>query len=325
MNCKKCGNVLEENSTFCPMCGEKVIKENNNKPAKAKKNNTLYIIIAIVLTILSFAIGFIVGIKYDKKNQKCVSEELTSPKEKVEEKETKDSDYELEEKSFKLFDVSKVTKTLADSSEMSKNIEIFDLYLNPQEKTYSKYKNIYIYGKNNNSKMIHVDITFEFYDKEGYRIDKQYASGEVYGNSEFVLSGYIIDDSKEYASVKLTYKATNSKSYYTEIPSKQIESNITKLNDGTISLRVKNNYEGIENKDAYIFISTACIYYKDGKIVHAVNGTGGNSIHKGETGEIKFYDHNLYINDDYKNRIKIEYDNYKILVYSAYYADSKTY
>lgn len=298
---------------------------NQNNP---KKKYLIYVVIVIVLLVLSFVAGLYIGGKNLNDNKECNAEPLDNKEDNAKSSNINNNklkDDITEKYTHNLFDKTKVTKTADTSSELSKNIEIYDLYLKPGNSEYSKYKEIYIYGKNNNSQMVHVDVSIEFYDKDGYRIEKQTAYGEVYGNTEFVLNGYIIDDSYNYSSVKLIYKATKSKSYYTELSLSQLETNITKMNDENIILQIKNNYTGTDNKDAMLFINTACVYYKDGKIVHAVKGTGGTDIHKGETGEIKFYDSQLYINDDYKNRLKIEYDDYRIFVYGAYYVDDKNY
>ena len=31
MYCTKCGNKIDDNANFCPRCGEKITRENNNK------------------------------------------------------------------------------------------------------------------------------------------------------------------------------------------------------------------------------------------------------------------------------------------------------
>lgn len=293
-----------------------------NNQNKSKKKKIIYIVIVIILLALSFAAGFFLGHKkLDNNATKCITETLDKNNDK--EKDNKEDDYDDKRYTYNLFDTSKITKVADTSSDLSKNIEIYDLYLNPDAFSgFRNLRNVYVYGKNKNSQIVYVETIFEYYDKDGYRIDKQTANSVVYGNSEFVLSGYILDDDNNYASVKMTYKATKIKSYYVEIPSNQLETSVTRLSEGTITLRIKNNYLGTESKDAYIFMNTACLYYKDGKIVHAINGAGGTGIHKGETGEIRFHDSQL---DDHDYKQVIEYDDYKAFVYGAYYADDTNY
>lgn len=43
MYCSRCGNKIDDNSNFCPSCGKKIIRENNNKPQQdiSSKNENI--------------------------------------------------------------------------------------------------------------------------------------------------------------------------------------------------------------------------------------------------------------------------------------------
>ena len=286
----------------------------NNK----KNNNIIYIIIAIVL-IIALVTGYFIF-----KTRNNIEEKPTDEKEILENdnKENKENDL-LAEYTFNLFDTKNISKTPVDTSELTNNIEIYDMYFNPKYQDYGKYRYVYVYGKNNNSQMILLNINFEYYDKEGYRIEKQVASGHVYGNSEFVLDTTVLDDTYDYATVKITYEAKKIKSYEKEVPITSLENTNDKLNDDNIKLTIKNNYNN-SSEAKYVFISAACIYYKDGKVVFATNGSVSD-IQSGKTGEITFHEFKLKLNSDYNNPQKIEYDDYKTIIYSAYYSDDTNY
>lgn len=323
MQCKKCGNIIDNNTAFCPNCGEKVIRE-SIKTEKESNKKIIPIIIAIILIIISFVLGFIIG-KYQKDKyiieDKNVLENNENDKNDDKKTTTKDKEQDY---TFNLFDVSKIEKIPGNTSELTNSIKINELFFNPKSSTYGKYRNVYIYGKNNNSQMVYVRITFEYYDSEGYKIEEQIAYSNVYGNSEFVLHGYVLDDSIGYSKVKMKYEASKIKSYEKEIKQKDLATNVVKLNDGGIVLNITNNDSNVNNKDDYVFIYASCIYFKDGKPVFATNGSQ-NRIYYGEIGEIKFYQHELKLNNDYKNPKQIDFDDYKIIIYGAYTSNSKSY
>ena len=285
----------------------------NNKT----NNKIIYIIIAIVLIIIFIVLGYFI-VKSQNNNKENDNEKTI-----LEDNKEKKEDDLLEEYTFNLFDTSKIKSTPADTSELTKNIEIYNLYFNPKYQNYGKYRYVYIYGKNNNSEMVSINVNIEYYDKEGYRIEKNVAHGHVYGNSEFVLDTTVLDDTYDYKTVKVTYEAKKIKSYEKEVPITSLESTTNKLNDNNIKLTIKNNYND-SSTAKYVFISAACIYYKNGKVVFATNGSVSD-IHSGNTGEITFHEFKLNLSSDYNNPQKIEYDDYKTIIYSAYYSDDTNY
>jgi len=117
---------------------------------------------------------------------------------------------------------------------------------------------------------------------------------------------------------KLLYSAKKVESYYTEISMDELEVNDTLFNDGNINVTIKNN-SSIELKSAYL----GCVYYKDGKEVFATDGSTFD-IKTGETGQAKFYSHKLFLKP-YDSSQKIEYDDYKVFLYSAFNYDTENY
>lgn len=58
MNCKNCGNKLEEGAKFCNKCGDKVVAE--PAPVSAKKigkKSTLTSVVAVIVFILAIGVG----------------------------------------------------------------------------------------------------------------------------------------------------------------------------------------------------------------------------------------------------------------------------
>lgn len=58
MNCKKCGNKLEEGAKFCNKCGEKVVAESAPVSAeKTGKKSTLTSVVSVIVFILAIGVG----------------------------------------------------------------------------------------------------------------------------------------------------------------------------------------------------------------------------------------------------------------------------
>lgn len=317
MNCKKCGNEIEQNAKFCPICGAKNEENNINfsNIETTKKNNSKKIIIAVSIilgAILIFILGIGIGSNAYFINNK--SDEINE----------KDNDEVLDEKNedieytFDLFKPSEIKKISNNGNELTKQIAIEEIFFNPQSNVL-KTEDAYIYGKNNNSVAVEVNVFLEYYDSEGYRLEKRTSTSVVLPNKEFVLHSYVENDSLKYSSVKLTYEANNIKSYHTVINSNNMSITSNLLNDGNIDIIVENN-SNIEMSMGKI----ACLYYKEGKIVFAQD-TSIVSLQAGQKNNADCYAHKLYLNSAYDSQSKIEFDDTKVILFSAYNSDSTNY
>ena len=320
MNCKKCGSRLDDGAIFCTNCGEKIMhveKVDTENLSGNNKNNiikVIFIIIFIAGLILSFCLGFFVG-KREKGQNDVVKENKKSSELKTKGKE--DNISSNEEYTFNLYDTN-MKKEVKDDKDLSKNITINKVFFNPNSKT-GKYRDAYVYGKNNNANAVKVRVEVEYYDAEGYRINSDATEEIVYGGSFFVFGINVRDDSIQYKTLKLLYSAKKVESYYTVIDINKIEIKDTMLNEGNINVTIKNHSD-VESKINHI----ACVYYKDGKEVFASGGYVSGDIKPGEVGLGTIYEGNLYLKAYDKSK-KIEYDNYKVFVYSAYDYDSENY
>ncbi len=320
MNCKKCGSKLDEGTIFCANCGEKVIHVESVDIGKINENNknsnakVIFIIIFIVGLLLSFCLGFFVG-KRDNNKSDVVKDNKDNSELKTEEKEDITSNSE-KEYTFNLYDVN-MKREVKDDKDLSKNITINKVFFNSKSKT-SKYRDAYVYGKNNNVNAVKVKVEVEYYDVEGYRIARDVTEEIVYGGSFFVFNISTQDDSLGYKTLKLLYSAKKVESYYTIIDINKFEVKDIKLNDGNISVTMKNNSE-VESK----FNNIGCIYYKDGKEVFA-DVEAVIDIKPGEVAQATIYKYNLYLKEFDESK-KIEYDTYKVFVFSSYNYDSKNY
>ena len=322
MNCSNCGYPLESNAEFCINCGRKIERPNininnnfkSNQPINNQNNqnnkNKIIIISVIICLIILIVIGLIF---LNNKNKETSNNMNDKPDNNVK----LDSDTsKIEEYTFDLYNTD-MPKEAKDDKELSKNVEIYKIFFNPKSTT-GKTKEAYVYGKNNNNTSVKVNIEVEYYDSEGYRVNSDATSRIVMANSEFVLQIYVKDDSLDYKTTKLLYSAKKVESYYTEINIDDLEVNDTLLNDGNINVTIKNN-SSIVLKSSYL----GCIYYKDNKEVFASDGFAFD-INPGETGQTQFYNHKLFLKP-YDSNQKIEYDNYKVFLYSAYDYDTENY
>jgi len=319
MKCKKCGNEIRENTNFCSMCGNKVKQIN-------KKFIMLVIFILLGITVV-LSIGVTIGKNMVKDKTKLNNNNNETPivendKEKEEEEGEKNDiidDIINKEYSYKLFQPSKIEIVANNDSELTKNIVINDIFFKTESTELGSYEPVYIYGKNNNSSIVEINLELNYYDKEGYRIERDTTEVVVSSGKEFVGNIIARDDSLEYETIKLMYTVKKLKSYKKEINLNEIEYQGEIYSDGDINVRVKNN----SNTEMF-FGNFACLYYKDNKIVYATNRTL-TGLEPGMTNEVKFYKNELYLNKDYSNIKKIEYDDYKIILYSAFDSDSENY
>jgi len=311
LKCGKCGNTLPDNTKFCPMCGQnfeesilnKEIIQNDNNIKKNNKKTIMIILIIVIGAVLLFVGGLFTG-----KSLSCKDVVVCDG----ENNDISSTDDEITEYSFNLFDVSKIEKISNKDNELTKNITIDNIFFNPYG-SMGKYQRAKIYGKNNNNIPVEVNVSIEFYDSEGYRIEKESDSLVVFANKDFVLDFYVLDDSLKYSTVKLFYEANNIKSYYTVINEEEIKISSDILSDKNINIVLENNSD-LEIKTGEI----ACLYYKDDKLVFA-NNASVFSVGVGEKTSSKCYDSQLNLNNDYSNLKKIEYDDVKVVLYSAYH------
>lgn len=116
MNCKKCNSPLNEDSSFCPNCGEKYIKEEAKTievPIKENKKSNLPLIIGLIIGGVVIFIGLIVvlflvftGFIFGKASNNIKDTGIT---------ETKPTD-----KKVKTVEISNYTFTLPDTFDESK-------------------------------------------------------------------------------------------------------------------------------------------------------------------------------------------------------------
>ena len=221
------------------------------------------------------------------------------------------------EYTFDLFDPN-MPKELENDKDLSKNIEIYDIFFNSKNTT-GKSGNAYIYGKNNNDTWVKVSVDIEYYDSEGYRIDSRgNISTIVKANSEFVLDTYVNNDSTGYVKTKLLYSASKVESYNTEVNSNDLEVSDALLNDRNIEVLIKNN-----SKDVLKSANLGCIYYNDDKVVFATS-VAASDINPGDTTKSTFYNSYLRLGKEYNSPI-MDFDDYKIFIYSAYNYDDENY
>ncbi len=325
MNCKKCGFVLQNNNGYCPNCGHPI---DNNSVKRESKKKIIGIVIIVLVVIISLVIGFMIGKSTNKdvngstsalnNNETKNDDEKTNTESEVGKDTTSDSGTE-KTYTYKRFDVSKIEKSLEKQDNLSKNIEVNDIFFNNLKADYSRFENVYIYGKNNNAIPVTVLIHIDYYDAEGYRIDRETVDGVIKANSEFVLSSYAKDDSVDYKSIKLTYYATNIKSYYTDIKLSNKDVVATRLSDDTIDITVHNPSTTNEIKIGQV----GCLYYKNKKLIFAI-AAGVTNISKNGYGKTSCYEHllNGLGNTDKK---LIDYDDYRVIAHSAYDYDSENY
>lgn len=352
MNCKKCGSPLEPGVQFCPKCGETVdgivsnqqmvqqqpvqqpvqpvMQQSVQQPmpqqpiVEEKKNSKLLLIIVIcaVVLVVAIVIGVVVikgNSKSDNKESETKSELKNKESEKEEEKKDKYSDEESY--SYDLFDSSKIKVEYGDKEDLAKNIEILGYYRNDLKKP-GKYEKVAIYGKNNNSEPVDLRLALQFFDKNGTRIDEKISHGNnlVKANSEFVLEIDIKDDSDPYDTMKLICTANKTRSYQTDVPISPDDIKTEILTNGNVDVTIKNN----SDKEV-TFGNAGYVFYKDGKVVFAAEGYYDNPIPVGGVSKSTFYGSAL-TNGEYGDALKkIEFDEVRFLLFSAYFSDESNY
>lgn len=311
MNCKKCGNIIEKNKKYCSFCGEKILDELQNK-VNVKK----IILIISIFSILLFCI-FILNITSKLLNEMHINNKLDNY---TEDNNINNNDYfedseQKKKKTYELFEQSKIVIVANSDHKLTNGIIINKIFFNALD------EKIYIYGENKNSEAVHTILHLEYYDHEGYRIKKNSNDIVVSSDKEFVIDLKLEDDSLKYEKVKLFYEASQLKSYETDVSLNEIDVDDYKLNDGNIRVILKNN------ANTNIFSGmVACLYYKNKELIYATN-SHISTTNAGEIEEIMCYAHQLILSKDYNYNTleKIEYDNFKIVLFSAYDYDSENY
>ena len=350
MNCSKCGTVLEPGSKFCPKCGT-VLEEQAGQPVatpvapvqsavtpapatpvtpapvtpvaptvatppETNKKKPLFIIIVVVAVLVALACGFLIGRLTSKGSEKCVEEasEFKEPEKKEEKKDTKED----EEYTYNSFDSSKIEKVASGKEELSKNFEILGFYRNELKKP-GKYERVAVYGKNNNSEPVEVKMYLQYFDANGTRIGETVSSGNnlVKPNTEYVIDIDIKDDSLGYSTMKLVYEINKNKSYNTDVTIPESDVLVQTLTNGDIDVSIKNNTD-----KEVTYGNCGYVFYKDGKIVYAASGYYNNPIPVGGTSKSTFYVSSM-TNGEFGDKLKkIEFDEVRFLLFSAYNSNS---
>ena len=185
-----------------------------------------------------------------------------------------------------------------------------------------KYEKVAVYGKNNNSEPVDLRLALQFFDKNGTRIDEKISHGNnlVKANSEFVLEIDIKDDSDPYDTMKLICTANKTRSYQTDVPISPDDIKTEILTNGNVDVTIKNN----SDKEV-TFGNAGYVFYKDGKVVFAAEGYYDNPIPVGGVSKSTFYGSAL-TNGEYGDALKkIEFDEVRFLLFSAYFSDESNY
>ena len=279
-------------------------KEVKETKSDSKKNNVGMIIIIVVAVIL-IAGAFFAGRMTCKQKDICKEEE-------------KPDTTATDKKTYKKFNVDKI-EVVNEKDEYSSNVVVYNKFFNDKADTVGS-PGFNIYGKNNNNKSIKLKVAIDYYNDKGERINQLSETNVVTANSEYVISFLsVLDDSHEYASAKIVLSATKLESYYHELTPSEYELKHLKK-DGSIEVSVTH-----QNPNQ-IHFDIGCVYLKDGKPVYAKS----NMLLMVEPGmpqneAIYEYDLTLEPYEYGKKQKSIEYDDYKIIVYSAYYRDETNY
>ncbi len=328
MVCPKCGTQTEETVVFCPNCGNnlkevnppksgteiELLEENvevkepvvpqapvqsdvSNNDNSSKGNTAIIICIVIVaIVLLGIIIASIIA-KNDKTIDKGGFLDQT----------------ETSEKTYYNFDINKLAIE-KDMDGYSDKIEIKDKFFN-----YTKDITVpraMIYGKNHNQEMVRLKITIDYYDKTGQRIDQTFDEIKVIGDSEFVVAVSVKDDAFTYETAKIGIHTKKLESYFHIIPAEQYELRYTKSTDKFDD----SIYASVTNKSNYkVTYHLGCLYLKNNKVVFA--NAGYANIEPNIASKVTFGNYLLNLEPIDEDTKQIEYDDFKVFVYSAYYTD----
>ena len=299
MNCNKCGAKVEEGSKFCNSCGNPidVSKKSNNK-----------LIIIVVGIILLLAIGTTVAIVVHNSFKSDETRETKKDSSSLDKKDKeKDNEVKKEEKSApETLDLSSIKEIKPDNNETDRNSKF--QFLNAfYKKDETKFGHVSFLLKNNNTEVLDVTVYLNIY-KDEVRINSfSWTQSNLKANSEFVAD-MTFDYVEEYDNMDLTVKTKKASSYYIDYQIKKEDLQINKITEYGIST-ITALYKNPLQKELVIY--GGCKYLKEGKVVFASNSI--MTLKQGETGDLNFFDSSMPKG--------IEYDNYEIMIYSAYYKD----
>ena len=299
--------VMNNNTEVVPL-----VQNNIPRSVPPKKGKVVKIVVLVLAFIFIFALGLVLGMSFNAKD-KCASDNTTQGGSSGTVNTTANETY-----TFDKFNPKNIVASAANNEALTSNIKINEIFFNPKYVDYGKTRDAYVYGKNNNSKSVRVEVVISYFDSEGYQIDKYSSSTLVAANQEFVtdLSSVIKDDTA-YDSFKITYTASDLKSYETNIDINKYDLTFSDTTSGVVAIAKSN-----ADKAAYVNLS--CLYYKNGKVVFA-DSRSYAMIKPQETQNFTFYAHKLKLNNDYKNLKSIEYDDVKVFIHGAYNSDTINY
>lgn len=212
--------------------------------------------------------------------------------------------YDYDEKyNYDRFKIDSVDKE--STNNYTSNIEIINAFTNIDYDKATSMDYAYVYGKNNNDKIVEVRVCLKFYDKNKYQLDKSCDSVKVHPNSPFVSTIWL-DGKIDYDKVLLTYKAQKTADYYEIVDNNDIEINSSLLVDKTILYTVKNN-----SNTKISHIEIGCIYYKGDDIVLVKRDDIVEKLNNNDT-----------TSSDIKLKKDIDFDKYELFVISAYNYDA---
>lgn len=329
MLCNKCGNMNDDNSNFCIYCSNPLRNNvdennvgniNNSNNGDNKKRNYLKILLFCVGMLVGALLTILVLIFVFKINFKNVdsSDKDGNKDSNISDKNNNSYEYPI----FDKFDINKFSFVDDVKSAYSKNIELIDKYYNEQKKAIS-YKKIYLYGKNNNKEGVRIRFETEYYDKDNKKIGVSYGDNIVVApNSEFVGWAGVAPDSKyDYESYKVIYITEKLGSKYKFYSSSEFDLKSNK-NDYNIEI-VATPKESIVVER----IDAMSLFYKDNKIVFALNGNylDYDTKEMKDTFIIKTSFSELATNEDSYPIKYIDYDRYEVKIVSAYYSEKQEY
>ena len=319
MNCGKCGAPLAPGVKYCDKCGTEVGAPIAPPPVEPKKGPNKIIIIAVLCAIIVALITTIAIVMVTKDSDSSDDTKTSTKKEKDKPVEPVNPDGPIdpvtpdqpdqpdqpEQAQLPKIDTSNVVfKPESSTDSRANNIQYLGSYYFAEDN--AKYADYRVLLKNNNE-LIDVRLYLNFY-KNGQRIGSVSAwASNVKAGSEFVAD-FSLSAREPYDSFDITVSAEKvDSSYYGDFKIDESKVKVVKAERKIVAM--------YENTSTETFTAYACIkYMKDGKVVF-VDKTISSSVAPGLNAEFTFY--NFSIPED------VEYDDYKVVIYSAYYVANK--